>query len=233
MEKPAGDEPEGDVRLGKTMTKRDRKDMAILITTVETQGDLTGRSHWWGAPDLPKDVAYPCVAVDDGEGKHYDEPLTFVCQIRCADLAPLDGENLLPHRGMLYFFAPLDYFLGEHESPLDYHTRPVVIYDEREEGLEPYDLRWEDTDESVFRPAEAMDFGVAGEARGDGHRLLGLPYQEEVEGEHPGCLSLLQIDEDDRWGLRFYDCGMYYFLLSKENLRARRWDRVEGALFFY
>lgn len=207
--------------------------MAISITTIETQSDLTGRSHWWGAPDLPKDVPYPCVTVDDGRGGHLDEPLTFICQIRCADLMPLDGENLFPHAGMLYFFAPLDYFLGEHESLLDYHVAPVVIYSEREDGLEPYDMRWEDTGESVFRPAEAMLFDVADEVRGDGHRLLGFPCQEEVEWEHPGCLSLLQIDEDDRWGLRFYDCGTYYFLLSEEDLRTRRWDKVEGALFFY
>ena len=206
---------------------------AVSIATRDAEEDLTGRSHWWGAPDLPEDLAYPCVTVDDGEGGRYDEPLTFVCQIRCADLAPLDEENLLPHRGMLYFFAPLDYFLGEHGSPLDHHVAPVVLYTEREEGLEPYDLHWEDTGESVFRPAEAMDFHRVEEARGDGHRLLGRPYQEEVEEAHRGCLSLLQIDEDDRWGLRFYDCGMHYFLLSEDDLRARRWDRVEGALFYY
>ena len=69
--------------------------------------------------------------------------------------------------------------------------------------------------------------------RGDGHILLGELYQDEIRQAHPGCLSLLQIDEDDRWGLRFYDCGMYYFLVRPGDLKARRWHRVEGDLFFY
>lgn len=91
--------------------------MAIEITTRQTGLCMTGRSHWWGAPDLPEDVPYPCVEVMEGNESYY-EPLTFVCQIRCKDIASLDPENLLPHSGMLYFFAPIDYFLGEYDSPL-------------------------------------------------------------------------------------------------------------------
>ena len=186
--------------------------MAIKITTRITDKDLTGHSHWWGAPDMPEGMAYPCIEVEDEDGGRYPEPLTFVCQIRCADIAGLDPEGLLPHKGMLYFFAPIDYFLGDDGSPLDYHDSPAVLYTEREEGLRPYELCWEGTDESVFRPVEEMLFSRA---------------------ESPGCLSLLQIDEDDRWGLRFYDCGMYYFLIRPRDLRARRWGRVEGDMFFY
>ena len=100
--------------------------MAISITTHTTQEDLTGKSHWWGAPDLPDNVPYPCITCEDEEGT-YEEPLTFVCQIRCADIASLDPENLLPHTGMLYFFAPIAYFLGETDSPLDYHDAPAVL----------------------------------------------------------------------------------------------------------
>ena len=182
--------------------------MAIRINTRVTEMDLRGRSHWWGAPDLPEGMAYPCIDVEDEDGGTYPEPLTFVCQIRCPDIAELDPEGLLPHRGMLYFFAPIDYFLGDDESPLDYHDSPAVLYTEQEDGLRPYELCWEGTDESVFRPAEEMLFSKAESPRGDGHILLGEPYQDEISQAHPGCLSLLQIDEDDRWGLRFYDCGM-------------------------
>ena len=175
--------------------------MAIKITTRITDKDLTGRSHWWGAPDMPEGMAYPCIEVEDEDGGRYPEPLTFVCQIRCADIAGLDPEGLLPHSGMLYFFAPIDYFLGDDSSPLDYHDSPAVIYTEREDGLVPYELCW-----------EGMD---------------------EIRQAHPGCLALLQIDEEDRWGLRFYDCGMYYFLIRPGDLRARRWERAEGDLYFY
>lgn len=175
--------------------------MAIRIDTGLTDRDLTGRSHWWGAPDMPEGMAYPCIEVVDGDGGTYPEPLTFVCQIRCKDIAGLDPDGLLPHSGMLYFFAPIDYFLGDDSSPLDYHDSPAVIYTEREDGLVPYELCW-----------EGMD---------------------EIRQAHPGCLALLQIDEEDRWGLRFYDCGMYYFLIRPGDLKARRWERVEGDLYFY
>lgn len=206
--------------------------MAIRITTHETDRCLTGCSHWWGAPDLPEDIPYPCEEIWDADGIYY-APLTFVCQIRCSDIAELDPDNMLPHRGMLYFFAPIDYFLGEYDSPLDVHGAPAVIYTEKEDGLRPYVMCWEGTDESIFRPAEEMVFTGAGSVRGDGHILLGEPYQDEISDAHPGCMSLLQIDEEDRWGLRFHDCGMYYFLISEGNLRLRRWERVEGDLFTY
>ena len=61
---------------------------------------------------MPEGMAYPCIDVEDGDGGTYPEPLTFVCQIRCKDIAGLDTDGLLPHSGMLYFFAPIDYFLG-------------------------------------------------------------------------------------------------------------------------
>ena len=206
--------------------------MAITITTQPTRQDLTGKSHWWGAPDLPAHIPYPCIKVNKGEDA-YDEPLTFICQIRCKDIAALDKENLLPHTGMLYFFAPIDYFLGEYDSPLDYHDRPIVVHCTQEEDLQPYELHWEDTGESIFRPAEAITFTPRESCRGDGHILLGKPYQEEITDAHPQCISLLQIDEDDRWGLRFHDCGMYYFLIKPTDLKTCRWSNVEGDLYFY
>ena len=98
--------------------------MAITIITTPASADLRGQSHWWGAPDLPADVPYPYVTVGEGTDDVYDEPLTFVCQIRLSDLAALDKADLLPHEGMLYIFAPLDYFLGELDSPLDHYQRP-------------------------------------------------------------------------------------------------------------
>lgn len=42
--------------------------MAIRIDTGLTDRNLTGRSHWWGAPDMPEGMAYPCIEVVDGDG---------------------------------------------------------------------------------------------------------------------------------------------------------------------
>ena len=48
-----------------------------------------------------------------------------------------------------------------------------------------------------------------------------------------GRLSLLQVDESDRWGLSFHDCGMLDFLIRLDDLRARRWDKTECYLFSF
>ncbi len=203
--------------------------MAISINTHKTKENLVGKSHWWGAPDLPAGVPYPYVDLDD-----YPEPLTFVCQICLKDIAELDKANLLPHTGFLYFFAPLDYFLGEYDSPLDYHTPPVVLYSPIEDGLQPYVITWEGTDESIFRPAEAIEFKqIPDDILVGGHVLLGTPYQDEILQWNQGCVSLLQIDEDERWNLRFYDCGTYYFLIPKNDLKRYDWTKVIGEMFTY
>ncbi len=206
--------------------------MAIRLTVHPCREPLVGKSHWWGEPDLPEDMPYPCTQTVEG-GEIYDNPLTFVCQIKCSDIADLDKGGLLPHKGFLYFFAPLDYFLGEEDSPLTYHDKPVVLYSEQEDDLEPYEIYWEESGESIFKEAEAIDFSEIQDRSGEGILLLGKPYQDEIRDAHPDCISLLQIDENDDWGLRFYDCGMYYFLLSEDDIKNGRWNRVEGDLFFY
>lgn len=206
--------------------------MPVIITTAPTDKDLTGQSHWWGAPDLPEDIPYPCHSAEE-DGNEFPVPLTFICQIRCSDLSPADKDNLLPHRGMLYFFAPIDHFLGEYGTWQSFRDAPAVIYSPREEGLSPYEMHWEGTEESVFRPAEAISLQYTEAQSLDGMLMLGTPYQDEIADSHPGCTVLLQIDEEDRWGLRFFDCGMYYFLIPTEDLAARRWNRVRGDIFTY
>ena len=102
--------------------------MAIKISTHDTDSELYGKSKWWGCPDLPKGVPYPCYEpipdymADDEHIADYDEDesedtLTFICQINLQDIAPYDVEGLLPHTGMLYFFAQLDYFMGDLDAP--------------------------------------------------------------------------------------------------------------------
>ena len=87
----------------------------ISIQTQPAEANLLGQSKWWGFPDLPEELDWPSVPVND-DGDVYDDPLTFICQIRCEELAPFDPEGLLPHTGMLWFFASLDYFLGNPDA---------------------------------------------------------------------------------------------------------------------
>ena len=210
--------------------------MAITLNITPTNENLCGKSHWWGAPDLPADMPYPYVRVTE-DGEEYDEPLTFICQIRLSDIAALDKDNLLPHTGMLYFFAAIDYFLGE-ESPLllpgNGYTGELirVIYSPQESDLAPYEIHWAGTDESIFRPAEAIEFAADDAASGDGMRMLCRPYPEEVDSQYLGYVTLLQVDEEDRWNLRFYDCGSLFFMINKDALSRRQFDKVVTQLYY-
>ena len=201
----------------------------IAIKTKPAEGDLFGRSKWWGFPDLPEELDWPTVPVND-DGDEYDDPLTFICQIRCEELATFDPEGLLPHEGMLWFFGALDYFLGNLDAVcpgLGEWEAPYfrVLYAPVCDKLHEHTLLYEDGTPAVL-PAEEIGF-----SRGDGYtRLLGLPFFEEVSNELPGMLSLLQLDEEDAWGLRFFDSGMLNFMLSPDDLAARRFAAVRAWL---
>lgn len=209
----------------------------INIRADVTNDNLVGKSHMWGAPDLPANMPYPYVMVQTEDGEEYPEPLPFVAQIRLADIAHLDAEGLLPHTGMLYVFAAIDYFLG-NDTPLEtpMHGEPgdlvKVLYSEEEEGLEPYELHWEGTDESVFMPPMALQF-TCDNSDDYSARMLGLPFHDEVADEFPNHVVLFQIEEDDRVDLRFFDCGSYYILARPDDLRRRDFNRISTSLFTY
>lgn len=208
----------------------------IKITTSPTEDPLFGQSKWWGEPDMPETLAYPEALVTE-DGDSWQDPLTFVCQIRLEDIAALDPEGLLPHEGMLYFFAALDYFLGDIEAPSypgmgpwqPQHFR--VLYAPNCEALHTHHVLAADGTPANL-PAEAISF-TASDANDDGQRLLGLPYIEDVREAMPGMLSLLQVDEDDRWGLTFHDCGTLNFLIRPDDLKKRQWDKVACYLFSF
>ena len=205
----------------------------IGIDTAPGTGALEGCSKWWGFPDLPEELDWPSVPVND-DGDEYDDPLTFVCQLRCDELAPFDPEGLLPHEGMLYFFAALDYFLGNPdgicpgmggwESP---YFR--VLYSSSRENLHQHTMFYEDGSPAVI-PAEEVRFHRVGKGEDCYTRLLGYPFFEEVSDELPGMVSLLQVDENDDWGLRFFDSGMLNFMIDPEDLAARRFSAVKAWL---
>lgn len=208
--------------------------MAIKLNFQKTDADLTGRSKWWGAPDLPMDMPFPTVPVDD-DGDAYDDPMTFICQIRCEDLIPFDKDNLLPHNGMLYFFAAIDYFLGNLDAfvyPGMGEWNPInfkVLYSPTCDDIEPYEINYDDGT-PAYMPAEAITFELSPDANESFH-LLGKPYYEEIREQYPDdMISLLQIDENDDWDLRFVDCGMVCFMISPDDLRNRYWNGVKCYL---
>lgn len=209
----------------------------IRIETHLADSPLTGQSKWWGEPDMPEELNWPTVMVRDEDGESYDDPLTFVCQIRCADIAPFDPHELLPHEGMLYFFAAIDYFLGDFDTPAypgmgEWKKEFFrVHYSPSLDQLHTHHLKYPDGTQAT-KPAEAISFEKSPKDN-DGLRLLGYPYIEDVRQEMTGWLSLLQVDESDRWGLTFHDSGTLNFLITPEDLRQRRWDRTTCYLFSF
>lgn len=238
--------------------------MAIRLTpTAPTapNDNLTGRSHWWGFPDLPEGVGWPCrrgeepnnnvgeephggvveesnnnvVEGPNGGSEEGEELLTFVCQVDLAEVAPLDREGLLPHEGMLWFFADLDYFLGDTEAPCEGtgewpQDSFRVIYSPHCSSLHTHEAYWADGTPATL-PAEAIVFAPAEESE-FGHKLLGQPAMTEgyEDEDNSRQVSLLQVDEEERWGLRFFDCGLINFVIDRNDLRSLRFERVRLCL---
>ncbi len=213
---------------------------AIRLCHEPTDRDLTGHSKFGGKPDLPRGVDYPMMKKTDEDGESYEDPMFFVCQLRCEELASHDPNHLLPHSGMIYVFAEIDYFLGhldadypgmgqwdkQHFRVMHYDARACVHFDThtvlRSDGVTPYGL-----------PEERITFEEGADPNGDGMRLLGMPYIEDVREAMPGYVSLLQIEEVERWGLTFHDSGTLNFLIRREDLHKEKFDDVACYLFSF
>lgn len=199
---------------------------AIKIEMSTTDKDLTNKSHWWGFPDLPLGVDFPCYEGDEDDG--YENTMTFICQIRMEDIDALDKQNLLPKTGMLYFFANIDYYLEESDDAADglgYWSEKnfKVIYAPDCSDLHTHKVLYSDGSPACI-PAEEMTFSET-ESREHGYKMLGKPFFDEVPQR--GYINLLQIDEEDRWRLRFFDCGMMNFLIKKSDLLALDFDKTK------
>jgi len=206
---------------------------SIKINFRPADGDeLKGQSKWWGSADLPENMDYPLIPYDDGE----DDPMTFICQIRCADLAEADTENLLPHEGMLYFFADIDEFVHHMDEGCEcgYYNGisewdpelSRVIYSPTTENLQSHTIV-DENNKPLGLPAQRITFEAIDNPYTYDFKLLGLPYFEEIRENYPDHINLLQLDENDDWGMLFYDCGMVNFVITPEDLKARRFNRVK------
>ena len=186
---------------------------------------LKGKSKFWGFPDLPYEMEFPYKG---------DEPLCFICQINIEELrsqiTQTQSTDCLPQRGMLYFFAQIDYFLGwtdefeEGIGPWGSNSFRV-LYAENVTGLHTHKTYFEDG-----IPAAPDTWGMEFtdcEDNAYGHKLLGHPFFEEV----PSKISLLQIDEDDDWNLRFFDSGMLNFIIDEKSLKKQ--DFSKTGLYFH
>jgi len=200
---------------------------SIKINFSDTVDDLFMKSKWWGNPDLPQNFDIP----DD---------LTFICQIRCEEIAPFDKDNLLPHKGMLYFFAAIDYYFGNFDSycPGDFfwnHEDIKVFYIEDIDNQIFEQIIFVDDDDNPIALRERKIEFSTGDALCDGNKLLGEPYNREWESwsePYDGWVELLQIDSDDGddFSLNFMDWGMLHVIISPDDLKNKNFSKVTAVI---
>ena len=173
--------------------------------------------------------------ITEEDGTESEYPLTFICQIDCEDIAPFDKEGLLPHEGMLYFFAAIDDFIG-YESPEHlplglWPKKAVKVKYAKQINMGTFNscILVDDEEQELAEPAMAIDFSECDDDA-DGFKILGRPYFEEIRDELPDAVNLLQLDEDDDLEMRFYDSGMFNILMSKADLGFRNWSHAFGFL---
>lgn len=208
--------------------------MAIKLNLAKTDRVLFCGSKWWGDPDMPENMQYPTIEVTE-DGETFDYPLTFVCQINCEDIAPYDPQGLLPHEGMLYFFAAIDEWIG-YDSPThngigEWPKGNFVVKYAKSINFETFQscILVDDDEQSLTEPELEIIFSEC-ENDADGIKLLGIPYYGEVREQYPDMLNLLQLDENDEIGMRFYDCGMVNLLMKESDLKFGNWKKTKAYL---
>lgn len=200
---------------------------SIKINLEKANEDLFMQSKWWGNPDMPVNFEVP----DD---------LTFICQIRCDEIAEFDDENLLPHKGMLYFYAAIDYYFGDFDSynPTDlyWNNEDIKVFYVEDIDNQTFEqvVFVDDDDNPVALKDLKITFSKAGPMC-DGNKMLGEPYNREWEDwdePYNGWTELLQVDSDDYEGatLNFIDWGMLHILIDHKDLKARDFTKVTSSI---
>ena len=165
--------------------------MAIRLDLIEKNRNLFCESKFWGDPDMAPDMEYPML---DGR------PLTFLCQVDCYDISPLDPDGILPHEGMLYFFADIDdllgYETGINHGPGEWPKGHALVKYTKAVNMETFKsvVQVDEDDEPLSQKAVALAFSACDGSFG-GLRML---------GDAPdGYVTLLQVPLDPQHTLRF------------------------------
>lgn len=138
-----------------------------------------GKSKFGGNPHLPEGFRWDYYEGEDYRGKKANRPLSFLAQINLGEVADLDTENLLPKKGMLYFFYELATMNWGYDPEDKGCAR--VYYVENTDGLKETPVP-EDMEENYIIPEFAMDFSIK----------MSLPDYEELA-------EYYDIDEKIDW----------------------------------
>lgn len=87
-----------------------------------------GISKFGGKPDVPKDFKWFYYEGEDYNGETLNRPLSFLAQINCEEVKKYDEDNLLPKKGILYFFYELSTMTWGFD-PRDKGSAKVFYFD--------------------------------------------------------------------------------------------------------
>jgi uncharacterized protein YwqG len=87
----------------------------------------------------------------------------------------------------------------------------------------------DDEDQSLTEPELEMEFAECADDA-QGHKLLGVPFFEDVRNEYPEMINLLQIDDDEDMGIRLYDCGNINLMMKPSDLKFGNWKKVKAYM---
>jgi len=80
---------------------------AIRLKTIGGQNMEIGKTKLGGIPDMPKNTSW-------ASSIYNKEILSFIGQVNLKEINDFDEINLLPEKGMLYFFLiSIQYMMGE------------------------------------------------------------------------------------------------------------------------
>lgn len=78
---------------------------AVNISYRSAEGKIAvGKSKIGGKPHVSQNFVWPYFESKDYDGIVKNRPLAFLAQFNLAEVKPFDKDNLLPDKGMLYFF---------------------------------------------------------------------------------------------------------------------------------
>ena len=127
----------------------------------------------------------------------------------CYDIAPLDPDGILPHDGMLYFFADIDDLLGYEtgisHGPGEWPKGHALVKYTKAVNMETFKsvVQVDEDDEPLSQKAVALAFSACDGSFG-GLRMLGDAYFNRPGLEtSEGYVSLLQVPLDPQRTLRF------------------------------
>ena len=201
--------------------------MAIKLELKRTERILFCGSKWWGDPDMPENMQYPTMQVNE-DGEVYDYPLTFVCQINCEDIAPFDKEGKLPSEGMLYFFAAIDDYIG-YESPVqnpegEWPKGRVAVKYAKTINFETFQtcMLVGDEDEQLTEPELEIVFSECNDDE-EGIKMLCN------DSENPDHQTLIRIVSDAVAGIDLRDKALN-LTMKDSDLKFGNWKRLKAIL---